>query len=381
MRPGILLVSPWLYDGGTERVLELKAQWLVQRGYRVHVLVWDMWRHVSGRANPVLGTLARAGVPVSRARPIGSRWHIAQRALRIAALALRGRYGVIVGHEIMANLGVLEAKRILGERVRIVTEFHTSLKFPDTGIDEVTRARASRLLAHADGIVAVSNDQAREVASYYGVTESRVQTFYNFFDLETIASQSLESAPDIPPEPFILGCGRLVAMKGFPDLIRAFAEVRRRHRLRLVILGEGPDRAELVRCAAEAGVADDVLLPGFMPNPFPWFARAAAFCLSSRYGEAFGRVLVEAMALGTPVVATRCHWGPEEVLGGGKYGLLCEPGDAFGLAQQIARLMDDGSLRQELTEAGRSRAADFDQRLILPALERYYVGERAAAAA
>jgi glycosyltransferase involved in cell wall biosynthesis len=117
-------------------------------------------------------------------------------------------------------------------------------------------------------------------------------------------------------------------------LVRAFALVRAERPCTLVILGEGERRAAVVAEARRLGVADDVTLPGFVPNPYPHFRRAAAFVLSSRW-EGLPTALIEALALGVPVVSTDCDAGPREILGDGRYGALVPVGDARALAAAI----------------------------------------------
>src|SRR5690606_7014711 len=112
----------------------------------------------------------------------------------------------------------------------------------------------------------------------------------------------------------------------FLTLIRAFARVRAtRNDARLVILGEGEQREEIERLVAELGLKPHVSLPGFVKNPYAYMARAAVFVLSSRW-EGFPNVLVEAMAVGVPVVATDCMAGPAEILENGRYGQLVPVG-------------------------------------------------------
>ncbi|MBI4742488.1 MAG: glycosyltransferase [Betaproteobacteria bacterium] len=134
----------------------------------------------------------------------------------------------------------------------------------------------------------------------------------------------------------VLGVCRLSAEKDLPTLIRAFAEVyRERPATRLVLAGEGPDRARLESLVAELGLAEVVRLPGRIATPLSWMRRAAVFVLASRY-EGFGNVLVEAMACGTPVVSTDCPVGPHEILDGGRLGTLVPVGDASAMARAIA---------------------------------------------
>ena len=137
----------------------------------------------------------------------------------------------------------------------------------------------------------------------------------------------------------MIGAGRLRPQKDFATLIRAFARVRASRRVRLLILGEGPLRGALERLAGEQGVAADVSFTGRVPDAPAWMARAAVFALSSAW-EGFGRVLVEALAVGCPVVSTDCPSGPREILGGGAFGPLVPVGDDAALAAAIARVLD-----------------------------------------
>jgi glycosyltransferase involved in cell wall biosynthesis len=132
----------------------------------------------------------------------------------------------------------------------------------------------------------------------------------------------------------VLGIGRLAPAKDFATLLRAFALLRAKRPARLVLLGEGPERARLAALAQQLGVADDVRMPGFVRNPFAWLARAGALASSSVY-EGLANVLREALACGCPVVATDCPSGTAEALEGGALGRLVPVGDPHALAQAL----------------------------------------------
>jgi glycosyltransferase involved in cell wall biosynthesis len=369
----VLFVSPWLQAGGIERQLQIKATWFARRGYRVEVVSWFIADELSGHPNPVLETFEQHAIRVHRLRTWGNRLQLGQRALQVAMRAWSGRFPLVVGHELAGNLVALVAKLILANRVRVIAEVHTpSDIYSETGLSAVTIGLARRLYPRADGILAVSDTVARDAADFFRLDRRRLVTIYNPFRLAEIRSLA-HHAPAPPGErPFIVACGRLVAMKGFAELIRAFGALRDRIDADLVILGEGPQRADLLRCAREAGVADRVRLPGFAANPFGYFSRARAFVLPSMLRESFSRVLVEAMACGVPVIASRCG-GPEEILGDGRYGVLYPMGDVDALARNILRILEHPGEAAALAAAARSRAADWSEEKILPQIERYYV--------
>ena len=139
--------------------------------------------------------------------------------------------------------------------------------------------------------------------------------------------------------PIILSAGRLERVKDHVTLIRAFALVAEKRDARLVVLGEGRQRRELVRLALRLGVAHLVDFPGFHANPFAFMAKARLFALSS-VSEGMPNVLIQAMACGTPVVSTDCPSGPSEVLEDGKWDALVPPRDPEALAVAMLTAMD-----------------------------------------
>jgi glycosyltransferase involved in cell wall biosynthesis len=122
----------------------------------------------------------------------------------------------------------------------------------------------------------------------------------------------------------------------------------------LVILGEGGYRAELEQLVTQLGIGADVDMPGFAGNPFSYMSKAALFVLSSKF-EGLPGVLIEAMACGTPVVATDCPSGPREILEGGSLGGLVPVGDPESLATAIGHALDQPTPPDRL----RAKAAEY----------------------
>lgn len=200
----------------------------------------------------------------------------------------------------------------------------------------------------ADTVVPVSQGVKRDLIGFIRVDASKVYTIYN----PIINSQLYElgqeniSHPWFKPQqpPVILAVGRLSLEKDYPTLIRAFQRVRQQLLVRLLILGEGDERSNLEALVRELGLRADIELPGFMPNPYALMKKASCFVLASKF-EGFGNVLVEALAMGCPVVSTDCPTGPFEILNGGEWGRLVPIGDHEAMAAAIMAILNgEGNL-------------------------------------
>jgi glycosyltransferase involved in cell wall biosynthesis len=368
---GILCITPWLRGGGIDRVIENTVPWLSRRGYRCEVASWDVATHLSGQPNPVLHALAAAGVPVRRL-PAYGRFRLVQRALRAAVVALRAKHRLLIGYELEGNLVALMAKRFLHGRVRVMAQTHNASRIhAEVGTSAALLALARRLYRDADLMVTVSESSRLDTIRFFMLDRTPVVTVHNPLPLARIREMASHASPIRHSPRAIVGCGRLVRMKGFHDLVTAFSAIRKDHPVRLVILGEGPERANLAGCARTHGVSEDVSMPGHTPNPWAYFRDAAAFVLSSLFGEAFPMVLVEAMACGAPVIASRCEWGPDEILDDGRYGLLYEPGDVQTLTEHLRTVLGDSSVAWQLAASALRRVETFAEERVLPELEAY----------
>ncbi len=210
---------------------------------------------------------------------------------------------------------------------------------PDWALMQLTRQTYSL----ADRMIAASEAIAEGASRSLEIRRKEFDIIYNpvvgpkTFELAEQFVDHSWFADERPP--VVLGTGRLVEEKGFSTLLRAFAQVRKTRRARLVILGEGEERPVLEQQAERLGVSDHVWMPGFVSNPMKYMADAEAFVLSSK-SEGLGNVLVEAMACGTPVVSTDCPGGPSEVLQGGKHGRLVPVEDPTALAMAIEEALN-----------------------------------------
>jgi rhamnosyl/mannosyltransferase len=194
---------------------------------------------------------------------------------------------------------------------------------------------------------------------------------------EQCAPEAVRSVRERYGQRLIVSVGRLVYYKGFDVLIRAMASVR----AKLVIVGDGPLRAELETLAAQMGVTDKVVFAGEINNAgvTPYYHAADLFALASvARSEAFGIVQIEAMAAGLPVVNTALDSGVPFVSLDGVTGLTVPPGEPQALAAAMNRLLDDDALRHSLGQAGVRRARqEFSLDIMLGRTLELYQSARA----
>jgi glycosyltransferase involved in cell wall biosynthesis len=259
------------------------------------------------------------------------------------------------------NIVAILAKTLAGLKIKTIVSVHTVLSQESSHASNLKRKFVPYLLRWfylgADAVVAVSQGVALDLVKL-GIAQDKISVIYNPIvtpDLQEKLQQNLEHPWFLPEQsPVILAVGRLNKQKDFPILIKAFSKVRKSIPAKLMILGEGEQRDELELLATELGVAEDVLLPGFVDNPYIYMKKSKLLVLSSAW-EGFGNVLVEAMAAGTPVVSTNCLSGPAEILADGKYGKLVTVGDVDDMAKAIME-----SLRTKPNpEIIKSRAMEF----------------------
>jgi glycosyltransferase involved in cell wall biosynthesis len=199
------------------------------------------------------------------------------------------------------------------------------------------------LVGGSGGAILVGANLARSAVFSRHVASGKAVLIPNGIDLGSIPAADA-TVPDAMagPDPVILSIGRLQPQKNFEGLIDAVAIARQQRPVRLVVLGTGSDeyRTALIAHAATRGFADHVLFAGVTDNVYPWLRAAAVFALASHW-EGSSIALLEALAAGTPIVASRTAGDAPEVLDEGRYGLLADAGNAAAFAAALLRQIDD----------------------------------------
>lgn len=286
--------------------------------------------------------------------------HVSSALPALVGYLRRQRPRVILSDKDRVNRTVILARWLEGGHSRGVVRLGTtvSTNLASRGWLDRTLQRWSmrNLYRHTQAVLVPSRGVAEDLRGYAWLPEALIRVVPN----PVVRPDMAALAAEVPAHPWfvdggppiVLGVGELSARKDFATLVRAHALLLRDMDCRLVILGEGRQRAQLEALARELGSAERVALPGFVPNPYPCMARAAAFALTSRW-EGLGIVLVEALALGTPAMACDCPSGPREVLDDGRYGPLARVGDPASVAAALKSLLLAPPPRQTCQAAAR----------------------------
>lgn len=326
----ICIFLPSLTGGGAERVMVSLANGFSASGRQVTMVLGNC-------SGPFHGEVASSVELVDLKRQ-----HVSLALPKLASVLSRKRPDVLLSGLHVANLVALLASEMARPSVPVVVSEHSSLKHI---LDSRTKLRRSilwgalrTLYPRAARVVTVSHGSAKGLRRLFAAKPLSVEAIPNPIDIGNVRANAGDRETALPDEPLIVAVGRLAPEKRFDDLIRAFAIVRNNVPCRLQILGDGPERRRLEAIGDQLGLSEELSLPGFCKNPFPLIQRASVLVVSSDR-EGFGNVLVEAMALGTPIVSTNCPHGPSEILEDGRWGYLVPVGDIDALASAIVKTL------------------------------------------
>ncbi len=350
IQPDVCLFVRWLRSGGAERVMLNLANGLARQGLTVDLLLLK-------REGPYLEELDSRIRIIDLAMDSASEgWGIFKAPtsfqatgslLKLVGYLRRVRPLTLISATHYLNEISVIAKAIAQVKTRVILTEHTFLT-QESWLTEQTSSKliplaVRALYRFADEVVAVSQGVADDLETLQARPSQRTRVIYNSVVVPEMFEQAQQPV-DHPwfqtnSIPIVLGGGRFVKQKDLPTLVRAFAHVVAQRPARLVLMGDGRERPHLEALVAKLGLEEWVWFSGFQTNPYPLLKRASVFALSSAW-EGLPTILIEALALGTAVVATDCPSGPREILQGGQYGRLVPVGDAAALGAAIAATLD-----------------------------------------
>ncbi|VAX11607.1 Glycosyl transferase, group 1 [hydrothermal vent metagenome] len=350
----VLCVLPSMNGGGAEKVMLLLLSGLDRKRHQLTLVLFE-------KKGALLHDV-----------PQDIQIHCLNKRGKLDAIYLPGRLAgyiekvqpdVVLSFLWYANIMNVLASRFWRHNVPIIISVHNFLSVSLTiqRYSKIKRLFTSLFFPMADEVIAVSQAAKRDLICNFKVPKSKISVITNGIDKEQVAKHSAEQ-----PEsnifddtvPVIIAVGRLSKQKGFDLLIRTFAKVREKHKVKLLILGEGEERAELEHLSAELGLSDYVSMPGFVSNPYTYIKRSFLYVMSSNF-EGFPVVLLEVMACGTPIISTNCTSGPDEILEDRITGILVQVGDIEALNNAICNLLNDPEYAKQLAEIAKHRVNDW----------------------
>jgi len=362
----ILFITATLGGGGAERALVNIVNHLDRGRFQPHLALFQ-------NEGVFLEDLA-PDVPVYELQPTDrGAFHRSWVRLRaIRRLCAKLRPALVMSVMWQANFVTALADNLLGLGCPLVTNEQVALgrHLRQAWQRHVFWPLARRLYRRVAKVVTISHGIAVELQERLRLPADRFQVIHNPVDVRRIREEA-ERAVDIPAEahPILVAAGRLIPQKNYPLLFRAVSRVVQEQPVTLYVMGEGDERPRLERLIQSLELQSHVHLLGFQRNPYAYVKQADLFVLSSDY-EGFANVVVEAMAVGTPVVATDCPYGPAEVLANGEYGTLVPPGDEEALAQAILSSLKSPKHNWAAIE---QRAQCFSAEQIVPQYARLFL--------
>jgi glycosyltransferase involved in cell wall biosynthesis len=352
--------------GGVERLLlDMAKHYDRDRFTIAHCNLFDQ----TGGTGPFLVGLRESGHPFFQIE--GSRWnHLPQMIGKLRSLIQAEKIDVLHLHMVRATI-VGGLASLMPHRAKVLVSKHYRYAMLSSALPR----RLDRFVTNrADAVAAVSHSVEENVIRH-GIAASKIRVVHNGIDLKSFdhrAGEGKASPSDHSPGPLLACLASLHPLKGQEYLLPAMPEIRRSFpTVRLLIVGEGAERARLEQLIQSLGIRDAVMMPGFEPN-IPAMITRVDLCIHPAVDEAFGLVLLEAMAGRKAVVATNVG-GVGEIVADGETGLLVPPRDPDAIARAVCSLLADAQRRERMGNAGRHRVErDFTIEKTVRFYERLY---------
>ena len=335
-RHRVLMAISDLDGGGAERQFSLLLRHLSRDRFEPHVCIW---RDTARYQLP-------DDVPVHMVKK-NRWWHVFQAVLGMRRLIDELRPELVYSQLHYVNMVTGTALKLKGHQPRWICR---QVNDPRREMPHLFGVWARRALRRCDRVIGCSEGVRQEVVRYLGVPSERTVQLDNLAEIQRIRKESEEPLPIERPEDtfVVVHAGRLQSQKNQAMLLDGFSRLE--GKVELWMLGDGPLESDLKERASSLGIASKVRWLGFRENPFPFFRAADCLALTSSY-EGLPNVVIEAMSCGTPVVATQCPYGPDELIEDSVTGLLVPMADTEALTCALERLKSDPEKRHEMGRA------------------------------
>ncbi|WP_395337192.1 glycosyltransferase family 4 protein [Novosphingobium sp. BL-8H] len=351
------LVLPGLTAGGAERVVNIIADVLDRRGWKISVICFAESDSPSYYGYSAGVDVIRLDLPPSRQSVLTRKISAIRRAMRLRRALDEAAPDVVVSFLTRTNILALLAG--LGRQTPIIVSERNNPK--EQSVGPLWSWLRARLYPRAFGLVTMTKGA---MECFPPAMRPRQWVIPN----PVLCFERRDTAPTADKQ--ITAVGRLVPQKGFDLLLKAFAKVVGEFpEWNLVIWGKGPERSNLEDMALRLGLQDRVRFAGVSERPGGWVDHADIFVMSSRY-EGWGNALAEALAAGIPAISFDCNWGPGEFIDQNVNGLLVPPEDIETLAENMRELMRDPELRNRLGNNARAIAEALSANSVVDAWEK-----------
>ena len=333
----VLIVNAGRGWGGIESHSAVLASELAGRGHRV-IVACSPGGHVRKNAEA-------AALPVEDLEVVNSGDLVS--IAKLAVIIRRENIGVLIANSGKEYWPDAVAAKLL--RRKIVFVRHQT--------DRIRKTTRWLINNHVDRVVAVSWAVKNALLSS-GIAEGKIEVIHNGvslsrFDPSRIDRGAVRGELGIGMQDFVIGTvGKLHQGKGVYELLRAAAGIAGEQPVTLLFVGDGPEKEGIIREARRIGIAGRTVITGIRRDVERMYAAMDMFVLSSTCDEAFGMVIIEAMAMGKPVIGTSVG-GIPELISSGENGLLVPPGDAAALSDAIKRYLRDGEFAAGIARSGR----------------------------
>ncbi|TVR19334.1 MAG: glycosyltransferase [Balneolaceae bacterium] len=338
----IAIVLPYLKAGGTERQASYIANFLKEKGHTVTV--------ISIERNNTFQDLFE--VPVEYLNSTNRNSYLFKNTNLLANKLSELRTDVVLSRAWSVNMVTERSAR----KLKIPSVLILSGSINLSGHSFLKKMIHRRTLDKCSAIISVSEKAKQNCIKWLKTDSGKISVIHNGIDIDWVKGKA-ENAEDLPNEVFgtknpkLVFVGRLIHRKGLDLLLEVIHKMKQNGRtVELIVVGDGEEKSAYINMAKKFGISSLIHFEGEQKNPFPFMKMADIFVLPSR-SEGFPNVLLEAMALGLPVVAANCESGPDEILNG-KNGLLAKPNSGQSLKKEVEKLLYSNELRIEIAEKG-----------------------------